>query len=75
MGALVDDVVSGGPAEAAGLRRGDVLLVINGEFIDAVPDVYRELRQLLPGMTIEFRVMRDRKDMRASITLGRTPVP
>lgn len=75
MGALVDDVVSGSPAEAAGLRRGDVLLVINGELIDAVSDVLRELRQLQPGMTIQFRVKRDRKDVSTSITLGRAPAP
>lgn len=75
MGVLVNQVVSGGPAQAAGLRPGDVLLVINGEFIDAMPDVVGELQQLQPGTTIEFRVVRDQKELRVNVTLGRAPPP
>jgi S1-C subfamily serine protease len=73
MGALVESIVPGSPAEAAGLRSGDVLLVINGEFVDAVPDVLRELGQVSPGSRIDIRIMRNRRELTVTITLGRRP--
>ena len=47
-GALVSSVTPGGPAEAAGLAAGDILLALNGEkvearFFEQVPELYRRV--------------------------------
>ncbi len=38
-GALVADVTSGGPAEKAGIKRGDVIVAFNGKKIKVMPDL------------------------------------
>src|SRR5438128_4678374 len=51
-GVLVAEVINGGPAEAAGVRQGDVIVELNGAPIKEVPDppaLYRTLAQLKPG--------------------------
>src|SRR5207237_35390 len=40
-GVLVAEVVKGGPAEAAGLRQGDVIVELNGAPIKEVPELQR----------------------------------
>ena len=38
-GAIVADVVAGGPAEKAGLSRGEVILAFDGKLIDRSQDL------------------------------------
>ncbi len=63
-GALVSSVTPGGPAEAAGLKAGDILLAIGEEkvearFFEQVPELYRRVAELPIGapakLTIERR--------------------
>jgi S1-C subfamily serine protease len=75
MGALVEELVADSPAERSGLLKGDVLIGINGEFIDAVPDVLKELAQINPGSTVELRIMRDRQELRINVEAGVRPTP
>lgn len=70
-GAIVYEVVKGSPAEKAGLKPlkhfsddrielGDVILAVDGQTVDTVDDLIRELRKIdQSGITIDFRVMRN----------------
>jgi regulator of sigma E protease len=55
--AIIDTVVSGSPAAAAGLKQGDQILEINGTRIKNTEDAGREIR-LRMGETIAFTVQR-----------------
>ena len=69
-GALVNAVTSGGPAEKAGVRRGDVITAVNGEAITDGNDLRNEVSQLLPGSSARLTVIRDGKEQTVGVTLG-----
>jgi serine protease Do len=62
IGALVVDVYSGSPAEAAGLRRGDILLELDGRPLDNPAALVRELAQVQPGQAVRLYVHRQGAD-------------
>ncbi len=49
MGILLLNVEEGGPAEAAGLQSGDIVLVINGVRVESLRPMWRVLRGTEPG--------------------------
>jgi len=55
-GVVVTDVAPGGPADHAGLIRGDVVLDINGQQVRSVPG--RWLYSLSPGAQLHVRIKR-----------------
>ena len=62
-GALVSSVTPGGPAEAAGLAAGDILLELAGEkvearFFEQVPELYRRVAELPIGSAVRLTVER-----------------
>jgi Do/DeqQ family serine protease len=72
-GVLVADVVKGGPAEAAGLRSGDVVVELGGARIREVPDLQRRVAAVAPGHTVELGVVRDGQRRRVSVRIGEMP--
>lgn len=58
-GVLVLDVSRGGPAQRAGIEPGDVIVGIAEAEIDTVEQFLAELRDVEPGETVPFRVLRD----------------
>jgi S1-C subfamily serine protease len=40
---IVSRVTPGAPAEKAGLRKGDIILAVNGETLKSLPDFYRKV--------------------------------
>jgi S1-C subfamily serine protease len=73
-GVLVNEVTSGSPAAAAGVRAGDVLTAINGETVTSAADITRTLRARR-GESVEISVTRDRKSqtLKATIPTGNPP--
>ncbi len=47
-----------GPAAGAGLRRGDVILRLNGEPLEGQEDFYRKLWKTTPGDELAFLILR-----------------
>jgi serine protease Do len=58
-GALVADVVKGGPAEASGLRAGDVITKVNGRPIADNNMLTREVGAIPPGQLVKLDYYRD----------------
>jgi serine protease Do len=72
-GALVLDVVEGTPAEAAGLRAGDIIVGVDQTPIDAnhpLPDV---MGMYEPGDRVTIRAWREGAESRLRIRLGEHP--
>jgi len=72
-GALVADVAPGGPAEKAGIRRGDIVLAINGESITETRELSLKVAMLPPGTTVRLKVFHERREVEMPVTLGEQP--
>ncbi len=72
MGQLVVGGISdGGPADRAGLQRGDILHALNGEVLDDVPDFYRRLWASGPaGTAVTLRMERDNDGFEVTVRTG-----
>ena len=76
-GVYVDTVVEGGPAEKAGIKKGDVITKIDGTAIDAYKDLVDRLEYYEAGETVELEVYRaqdgEYNAQKISVTLGAKP--
>ena len=66
-------IAPGSPAEAAGLRDGDIVTFIENQAIDGEHPLDAVLTSYAPGQTIKVTILRDGADMELSITLGTRP--
>ncbi len=74
-GALIAKVEAGGPASAAGLKPGDVILGVDGQQIESSTELPARIAELEPGTDAKLQVWRDRqaRDMKVHIgTLSET---
>jgi serine protease DegQ len=69
-GALVVDVSSGGAAEAAGLKPGDIITAFDGTAVTNSLDLVADIRQKDPGNRVELTVLRGGNSSTVSVTLG-----
>lgn len=69
-GLLVVQVESGGPADAAGLSLGDILLGLGGTALDDVDDLRRLLRGLAAGQGAALDIARGGAAHSLTVTLG-----
>jgi serine protease Do len=72
-GVLVSDVVSGAPAEKAGLQRGDVIVQVNGEDVEESHVLSRTIAGTPPDTKVEITVIRNGKEQTIPVTLGTLP--
>lgn len=72
-GALVTNVVIGGPAEKAGLKRGDILLRLNSEPITDAKHLAWVASNLGIGKTVELEFWHHDAIKRTELTLGALP--
>jgi len=90
-GWLIVGVISGGPAEKAGLRGGaenaliagswvtiggDVIIAMNGERITNMDDLTSYLEEYTsPGQVVNITIVRNRQTMTVQVELGTRPPP
>lgn len=72
-GALVSDVTPGGPADKAGIKRGDVIVGFDGNKIDDMPDLPKTVATNKPGTKSKLTVIRNGKEKTVDLTLGELP--
>ena len=72
-GALVADITADGPADKAGLKRGDIIVEVNGTQIDEMPELPKLVASYAPGTKTKMKVIRDGKEKVLSIKLGELP--
>jgi serine protease Do len=63
-GLLVTDVTAGGPADRAGLRRGDVILEVDRQSVQDALGLQKALAAVPPGRSVLIRVHRPGSDAR-----------
>ena len=67
-GVLLAGVRPGGAAEAAGLRRGDIVQWIDGHDVRTVEDLMFVLQNAKPKTKAKLRYVRDGKRQEAEVT-------
>jgi serine protease Do len=88
-GALVEEVVTGSPADKAGLQAsdkafdsngqqvmigGDVVTAVDGKAVETMQDLSAAVKAQKPGDEIELTVLRDGKEITVAVTLGERQV-
>jgi serine protease Do len=70
-GALVAETVQGGPAEKAGLKRGDTIVAVDGQTISEPKELSRRIAAIEPGKSGSLTVLRDGQERTVTIEIGR----
>jgi serine protease Do len=72
-GALIGDVVKDGPADKAGMKRGDIVLTYNGKKVKDSAQLRNMVSETEPGTKVPVTVLRDGDKIDMDITLGERP--
>jgi len=72
-GALVGEVSPDTPASRAGLKRGDVILALNGQPVNSANDLRLRVSQMAPGSNVKLQISREGKTQDVSVALGELP--
>ncbi len=73
-GALIAGVLNGGPADAGGVRPGDILVAVNGKAVVDSASLLNLIADLKPGVNAQLRVARKQQLLDLKIKVGRRPL-
>jgi S1-C subfamily serine protease len=69
-GVIVTGVVDGGPADRAGVTRGDLVLSLDGVTVSNLRELYSALWRKPPGETVGLQILRDSAIRVVEVTAG-----
>lgn len=72
-GALVGDVVEDGPAEKAGLQRGDIITEYDGKDVSDPAGLRNMVSGTPPGKKVTLKIMRNGKIQKVDVTIAELP--
>ena len=72
-GLIVLSIDAGGPAAAAGVMVGDILVSIEGKAVADTDDVQTALESSAPGQTVEAALLRGGERKQLRVTVGERP--
>ncbi|HJX06957.1 MAG TPA: trypsin-like peptidase domain-containing protein [Actinomycetota bacterium] len=74
-GAYVIGTTQGGPADAAGMKSGDVIVSVDGKTVASADDLGGILSGLQPGTSVPIVVDRAGQQVTLNVTLAARPLP
>ncbi len=74
-GTLISGVQPGGPAERAGIRRGDILVAVESKAFTDSTEMLNLIAALKPGDQATLKILRDRQEKLVKIQVGTRPRP
>ncbi|HUN61388.1 MAG TPA: DegQ family serine endoprotease [Candidatus Sulfotelmatobacter sp.] len=72
-GALIGDVVPNSPASKAGLKRGDIVLELDGQAVASSQELSVRIAQMAPGTVAHLKVFRSGQNQSVDVPLGEFP--
>jgi serine protease Do len=72
-GAMVAELVPGGPAAKAGFEQGDIVTAIDGQGVDDATDLTTKVAAVPAGQAATFSVSRQGKPLQVKVTIGTRP--
>jgi putative serine protease PepD len=71
--AVIKEIISGAPAEQAGLKVNDAVIKVDGEGVNSALSLVGQLRERQAGATVTLTVIRDGKPSDIKVVLGTRP--
>ncbi len=72
-GVIISGVLPNGPADQAGLRRGDIVTQINGKPVDNPLALMNTVAQVIPGTAVELQALRNGKNISLKAQVSERP--
>jgi serine protease Do len=72
-GVLISDVNESGPSQAAGIKRGDVVVAFNGKDIQSVSQLRNLVARTMVGKDALIKVLRDGKEQTINVKVAERP--
>jgi serine protease Do len=72
-GALIGDVKPDGPAAKAGLKKGDIIVKLNGQPVEDYHTLRLQIASTPPGQTVQLGIERGSAMQTVSVTLAQLP--
>ena len=72
-GVLVEDPIEDGPAEKAGIQRGDIITKINGEEVKRADELRHIVAAHAPGTELDLEIFRNKEFITIEIVIGELP--
>src|SRR3970282_947173 len=72
-GQTLPAIVPGGPADAAGVKKGDIITRVGNLVVDSEHPLDLVLASFAPGQTVDLELLRGRKTVTVTLTLGPRP--
>jgi serine protease Do len=69
-GVTIADVVSGGPAEKAGLKVGDTIVSVDGKPVKTGDELVNEISSRKPGSAVKLGIIRNGKEQISTVTVA-----
>ena len=74
-GALIAGTDPGGPADAAGIEEGDVILQFNDRLIPDIRNLWRNIATSTPGQSVPVMLWRDNRESTIQVKVAEAPEP
>jgi len=74
-GALITEVVNGSPADAAGLKPGDLLVGVENKAVTDYASTLALISALKPGTMVPLKVVRANGELQFKVSVGKRPKP
>ena len=69
----ISQIFTGSPASEAGLKVGDKIISIDGKGVEELQDVISRIRFSKPGDDLDFKIIRDGKEVPVEVKIGERP--
>jgi len=69
-GAIIAEVLSGSPADKAGIKTYDIIIKVNGNEINSANELRNKVAMIKPGTKATFTILRDGKEINFEIVLA-----
>jgi serine protease Do/serine protease DegQ len=73
-GAIINEIEPGSPADRAGLRKGDLVLAINGKALRGSGDLRNQLGLIAVGEEVALKIFRDGKPLDIKGRIEKVPM-
>ncbi|MCX7927499.1 MAG: Do family serine endopeptidase [Candidatus Omnitrophica bacterium] len=72
-GVLIAGVLAGGPAQKAGMKKGDILIEFDNKKVNSVKELLSFMNNSDVGKKVRILVLRDKKEIPLEVVLGSRP--